>query len=88
MTRMETRGERLARAHTRHRWIEDDPNPQYGRLDILDGLPRTEGTEMPKRETYVEPPVSYAPFWLVVIVCGLLLSSCAVALGIRWVVGL
>ena len=89
---METRGERLARSHTKHRWIGTEPPRRDGLLDYLDSgrycTPEAEGTEMPKRETFVNPPTSYAPFWLVVIVCGLLLSSVSVVLGVRWVVGL
>ena len=63
MTGMETRGERLARNSARARkarWITDDPDPTYSRLDTLDGLPRTEGTDMPRRETHI-PELPQAP---------------------------
>jgi len=90
MTRMETRGERLARAHVKHHWITDDPDPTYSHLDTLDGLPRTEGTDMKPHMTdddYVTPPEpeSFVPMWVATIL------FCLVVVGfvsvVQWIVG-
>lgn len=59
------------------RWITDMPPERDGRLDILDSgryhSPEPEGTDVPKRETYVKPTPpfpapadSFAPIWAAV----------------------
>jgi hypothetical protein len=82
MTRMETRGERLARKRHQSWGV-----PDQSILDLRHrGLyPETERADMPKRKTFVEPPVSYAPFWIVLVVLATLLSVPAAVLVLRWV---